>query len=125
MEFYRDLYVTESIKPRKEKILLKLKQKKYPPGIFLLTVPSGGDGQLEFFSSALLRQELLKDENLFVVGIAAGYDDAVYLVEEITAEVYWQTGGGDLRAWLERVASDAGPGRGGSETAGGLGRDTW
>lgn len=40
------------------------------------------------------------DDDIFVVGIAGGYDDALYLVEEIAKEVYEKTGDLDIRSYI-------------------------
>lgn len=51
-----------------------------------------GENQLEFYSTLMFRQGSVIDDDIFVVGIAGGYDDALYLVEEIAKEVYEKTG---------------------------------
>ena len=43
---------------------------------------------------------MLYEEDIFVVGLASGYEDAVYLVEEIIREVYEKTGDVDIRSYI-------------------------
>ena len=101
MKFYRNLYVSESLEKKKDKIIQKMKKGKYPLTIYILALIEEGENQLEFYSSALLRQKMVSDEGIFVVGIAAGYDDAVYLVEDIAKEVYERTGSLDIRSYIQ------------------------
>lgn len=100
MKFYRNLYVSESLEKKKDKIIQKMKQGKYPLTIYILALIEEGENQMEFYSAALLRQKVVSDDGIFVVGIAAGYDDAVYLVEDIAKEVYEKTGDLDIRSYI-------------------------
>lgn len=100
MKFYRNLYVSESLKKKKDKIIQKMKQGKYPLTIYILALIEEGENQMEFYSAALLRQKVVSDDGIFVVGIAADYDDAVYLVEDIAKEVYEKTGDLDIRSYI-------------------------
>lgn len=100
MKFYKNLYVSEALEKKKEKIINKLCSGKYPLTVYLLTLIEEGENQLEFFSTTMLWQKMVADDELFVVGIASGYDDAAYLVKEIAEEVYQETGGLDIRAYI-------------------------
>lgn len=100
MKFYKHLYISEEIGKKKDKIIQKLKEGKYPLTIYLIALIEEGENQLEFYSTALLRQDMLYDDDIFVVGLASGYDDAVYLIEEITREVYEKTGDVDIRSYI-------------------------
>ena len=100
MKFYKHLYVSEDIGKKKEKIIRNMKPGKYPLTTYLLVLTEEGENQLEFYSASLLRQGMLYEEDIFVVGLASGYEDAVYLVEEITREVYEKTGDVDIRSYI-------------------------
>ena len=98
MRFYKNLYVSESMTKKKEKVIAKLNKKKYPLNTY----------QLEFYSTLMFRQGSVIDDDIFVVGIAGGYDDALYLVEEIAKEVYEKTGDLDIRSYIrEREREEA------------------
>ena len=79
MRYYKHLYLTEGLEKKKEKIIRKLEAGKLQPGVHVIT---------------FLEQEL------FVVGITKGYDEAVELVEQIVQEVYDQTGTCDIRSYI-------------------------
>ena len=100
MKFYKYLYASDSMAKKKEKTVRRLKSGKYPVGAYIIVLIEEGPNQLEFYNTALLKQKLLDDKRQFVVGLASGYDDAVYLVEEIVRDVYENTGGADIRAYI-------------------------
>lgn len=100
MRFYKHLYVSDSLKKKKEKIIAKLNKKKYPLSIYVVTLIEDGTNQLEFYSTLMFRQGSVIDEDIFVVGLASGYEDALYLVEDIVKEVYEKTGDLDIRAYI-------------------------
>lgn len=97
---YCDLYVSASLESKKNQILKNLMENKLQPAVYVLTLSQGEQNHLEFFSALLLKQHVFEHTDLFVVGIADGYDDAVYLVEEITQEVLDETGGTDIRGYI-------------------------
>ena len=67
-----------------------------------------GENQLEFYSMLMFRQGSVIDDDIFAVGLASGYDDALYLVEEIAKEVYEKTGDLDIRSYIrEREREEA------------------
>lgn len=100
MRFYRYLYVSELMKGKQDKIVERLKKQDYPLTVYLIVLSEDGENQLEFFRTSLLKQEIFRGEELFVVGIAAGYDDALYLVERITEDAYRETKDADIRSYL-------------------------
>lgn len=100
MKFYNNLYVSEGLKKKKEKWMKRIEVGKYPLQAYILAVCETGDDQLEFYSAKMLYQSIVPTENVFIVGLAENYMDAVYLVEEITKEVFAKTGEADLRSYL-------------------------
>ena len=108
MRFYKNLYVSESMAKKKEKVIAKLNKKKYPLNTYVIALIEEGENQLEFYSTLMFRQGSVIDDDIFVVGIAGGYDDALYLVEEIAKEVYEKTGDLDIRSYIrERERNDS------------------
>lgn len=103
MKFYKNLYVSEYMEDKKEKMISKLKRGNFPFTCYILVLIEEGENQLEFYSTSLLYQKKMMEEELFIVGIAAGYRDAIYLVEKITKEVYDETGGVDIRSYIRKM----------------------
>lgn len=100
IEFYCDLYVSEYWQKKKAKIIKKLRVNRVPPQLYVVTLSQSSQNQLEFFSGILLRQHVFDHADLFVIGIADGYDEALAIVRDITEQVYRVTGKADLRKYI-------------------------
>ena len=81
MEFYCDLYVSECWQKKKARIIRKLRANRVQPQVYVV-------------------QHVFAHADLFVVGIADGYDEALAMVRDITEEVYTVTGKTDLRKYI-------------------------
>lgn len=101
VKFYCDLYVSEDFETKKEKIVKKIRSNKAQPQVYVLTLAAGKQNHLEFYSSLMLRQKAFHDQQLFIVGIANGYDDALYMTQDIVEEVYEKTKDTDIRGYIE------------------------
>lgn len=97
---YCDLYVSDALKKKKNKVLKKLMERAVQPGLYILTLAGAEQNHLEFFPALLLKEPFYEDKEVFVVGIADGYDGAVYLVEDIVQDVLDETKGTDIRRFL-------------------------
>lgn len=100
MRYYKYLYVSDAQKKKIEKIKKKMDAGKLLPGVHLITLSENGSDQLEIRSYMMLLQPSYPREDFFVVGIAKGYEEALELVEEIAREVYNETKGADIRAYI-------------------------
>lgn len=100
MHYYKNLYVPENLEKKKKKIIGKLNANKLQYDLYLVTLPIGDSNQLEIINSLELKQPTYPKENLFVVGFAKGYDEALELVEEIIGNVYNETQGADIRSYI-------------------------
>ena len=96
MRFYKNLYVSESMTKKKEKVIAKLNKKKYPLNTYVIALIEEGENQLEFYSTLMFRQGSVIDDGIFAVGLASGYDD------EIAKEVYEETGDLDIRSYIRK-----------------------
>lgn len=106
MQFYKYLYVSESLEKKAEKIKKKLQKGEFLFPIYLIVLIEEGENQLEFYSTALLRQQIFDKEDLFVVGIAESQMDSIYLVDEMAREVYENTGDLDIRSYLLKCQAE-------------------
>ena len=100
VKFYCDLYISESWKNKKEKLVEKLQKNKLQPLVYVIALAQGEQNQLEIFSSLLLKQHVFDDSSLFVVGITSGYEEALDVIESISEEVYKKTDGLDIRRFI-------------------------
>ncbi len=99
MRYYKHLYLAKGIR-KKEKIIRKLEENKLQMNIHVITLARNEKNQLEIYHSMVLLQPNFPHDDLFVVGIAKGYEDAVEMVEEIAQEVYNKTKGADIRSYI-------------------------
>ena len=100
MKYYRHLYLSDGLEKKKDKIIRKLQKNKLQYDLYLVTLPETEKNQLEIYNSALFKQPDYPVKELFVIGLAKGYDTALELVEEITRTVYNETKGADIRSYI-------------------------
>ena len=105
MRYYKHLYLTEGLEKKKEKIIYVgvvstwvCVTNLFPWFLFQKTVSERN--QLEIYPTIQFKQPAFPEQELFVVGITKGYDEAVELVEQIVQEVYDQTGTCDIRSYI-------------------------
>ena len=82
------------------KIVKKLKENRIQPQVYVVALSQGDQNELEFFSSILLKQHAFDNAEVFVVGIANGYDEALFMVRDITEQIYAETGSAELRKYI-------------------------
>lgn len=102
MKFYYNLYVSDELKGKEQEIIYKLKRDQVQLNKYIIVFARNAKNHLEFYDSVLLLQKCWEKENLFVVGIADGYDGALHLIENIVNEVYEVTGDVQIRTYLSK-----------------------
>ena len=102
IRWYRKLYMGENARKKRYKIVWKVKHKAGIPGIYLITVPMFGNNQLEIVNSSELLQKHYNHTTTCIVGIAAGYEEALRLVERIVSEVLAETNNVNLRQYFQK-----------------------
>ncbi len=105
MEFYYRTFFSDELRDKKARLIRKLTQNKVPKDVYILTLAQGKQNHLEFFPSWMLKQKIFQTADLFIVGIASDYNSALYLVEQITDEVYQKTGDADIRSYIVQEQS--------------------
>ena len=104
MKWYKKLYLSEKAKDSKYKVFWKVKAGKVQKDTFLITLSDHSDNVLDIYSANVLLQPHCKQshviDNIYVVGLAMSYDDALLLVQDIIGEVYANTGGFKIREYL-------------------------
>lgn len=100
MQYYKYLYLTDGLEKKKEKMIRKLEAGKLQLDVHVITLAVNERNQLEIYNTIQFKQPSFPYHDLFVVGIARGYDDAVELVERIVTEVHEKTGTCDIRSYI-------------------------
>jgi len=100
MRWYHKLYIGKTARSKRYKIVWKVKHRAGMLGVYLITLASNENNLLDIFDSSLLLQPHFKNEDLFIVGIAYGYDEAVEVATKIIEELYQKTGDFKIRQFL-------------------------
>ena len=94
------LYLDENSSLKKQEILKKLDKDEWQLEKYLIVLSKNEKNHLEIFNSVLLLQKAIDKDDLFLVGIAGGYQEALELIEQITRNVYDETKGTDIRNYI-------------------------
>lgn len=88
MEFFRKLYVSDTMEKKKEKVIRRLKAGKFHLSCYVITLTENPKNQLEFYDSAFLLQKNYTKDSMFVVGLASCYEEALELIKKISEDTY-------------------------------------
>ena len=106
MEFYRDLYVGESLIKKQNKVVRKLSRNIGQLSIYVITLAEGKD-LLEIYHCGILKQKYLKKVSPFIVGIAKGYDEAIELMQVIVNDTFDATGNYQVKDYIMKQQNKA------------------
>lgn len=99
MRFYKYLYTTDKYSKKQKKICRKLKWNIGQIKVHVIALASGND-LLEIYHCAFLQQKAFRKSDIFIVGIAEGYDEAVALSQKIVSDVYEETGDVKVKEYI-------------------------
>ncbi len=101
MIWYEDLFVADSICERKKRRIIRgIKRRSFFPQAYVLTLASNPDNLLDLISTGVLRQRGYPKKQLFVIGIAGDYEEAVCLAGQIIDGIYRARGDFCLREFF-------------------------
>ncbi|MCM1105793.1 MAG: hypothetical protein NC355_02505 [Blautia sp.] len=100
MKWFRDLYVSESIGDKANRIKWRIDHNAGTVRVYLIAFASNPDNLLDIIPAWNLMQRGYPKREVKVIGMAKGYDDALALVRDIIDETYRNTGGVDVRSYL-------------------------
>lgn len=103
MKVVKKLYVGDSAKKDKRKILRGLEKKELQPFVYVITLPVSKHGVLEILPAFTLKYPFFftgKGADLNIVGIAMGREEALQLTARIAMDTYEATGDFDVRKFL-------------------------
>ena len=101
MRLYERLYIGDKAKKNRFSILQSLRAEK-TSGYYVLTPASNPKNLLDIYSAASWNQSYFKQQDPWIIGIAADHEDAAALVGKIVGEVYRKTGGYDVGGFLKQ-----------------------
>lgn len=76
--------------------------------VYLLTLASNSENQLDIFSANELKQKARRKNCPMIIGLCKGYGEALQMVEMLVQKTYEQTGTAKVREWLENQIREDG-----------------
>ena len=103
MIWYEHLYLGESIPNKNAKIRRlkwKISHRAFLGNLYLIVLCRYGTGLLEIIPARELKQKCYPRQNLYVAGLAKGYQEALETAAAIVADVYKNTGGFGVKSFF-------------------------
>ncbi len=91
--WYEHLYMGAKAKRRRFAIIQDIRERKPRADVYVITPPSNGNNILDIYPTETILKEYYEDKELFILGIAQGYQEALRLAARIVDEMYRKTGG--------------------------------
>ena len=101
MEWYSKLYVSDTAKKKKSKIIRKLKTNAGLLNVYVITLSANRQNLLEIIAASYIKQAVVYRNLPMIVGIACSYEEALELVSQIVEETYQQTGAFNVSKYLK------------------------
>lgn len=101
MKWYEHLYVGDSVADKVDKIKWKIMHNAGMFTVYVIALASNPDNLLDIIPASNLVQKGYPKENLRIVGLAGGYDEALELVRRIVEETYEHTNDIDVYEYLK------------------------
>ncbi len=103
MIWYKEFYAGESIEQKKEKVKWKILHNAGQLDIYVIALSSSPASLLDIISAKELMQKSYPKQNMLIIGVDKGYDNAVELAAKIIMDVFQKTGNLKVRDYfLER-----------------------
>lgn len=100
MEWYRNLYAGDSIIHRQKKVRWKIMHNAGMLRVYVITLASNENNLLDIIPSRELLQKHYPKKELYIVGLAGDYEEALEVAGHIISDVYRKTRGFDVRGYL-------------------------
>ena len=111
LRWYKNLYLGNTVRGQEKKLMRRLEKGKPAPGVWLVTIASNEQNNLDLIPSELLLQKAFRAHCPMIVGIGFTKAEALAILLRIVQEVYRETENMNIRAWLlerERVEDQSG-----------------
>lgn len=100
MTWYKEFYAGESIEHKKEKVKWKILHNAGQLDIYVIALSSNRANLLDIISATELMQKAYPKQDMLVVGVDKGYDNALELAAKIIMDVYQKTGNLNVRNYF-------------------------
>ena len=100
MIFYRDFYAGESIARKKEKVKWKIIHRAGQVDVYVITLSSNPENLMDIIPSWQLMQKYYRSQDMLVIGVDRGYENAMELAGRIVSDVFQKTGNLNIREYF-------------------------
>ncbi len=100
MRWYKHLYVGEMAKKKRYPLISKIRYQKLQKDAYVITLTENGNALLDIYPSYMLLTKWYKEKDLYILGIAAGKEEAMETAGRIIADVYKKTGGFEIQKYF-------------------------
>ena len=100
MEWHKNLYVGASILQKQKKIKWKIMHNQLQLRVYVIALAANEQNLLDIIPSRELLQKHYPKRDIYIIGLAGHYNEALELAGHIVSEVYRATGGFDIRSYI-------------------------
>jgi hypothetical protein len=100
MNWYEKLYIGETIKEKKDRLIRDIDMGRHPLRIYLVIIVGGKQDQLEIIRACEIKYWYEKGRCPMIVGMARGRKETLELLQRMTQDALADTGGLDFRAYF-------------------------
>ncbi len=100
MKWYRKLYIGETAKKNKYHIITGMKRNHPPANSYYITLALNGTDLLDIYAGKDMCWKYFRKKEIWVIGIANGYNEAVELACQILTELYIETGSFHIKRFI-------------------------
>ena len=100
LKWSENLIVGDTLRTRKDSIIARINDKKPVFSVYLLTLPSESEGQLDIVSAYFLVQDRIREMTPEILGIFGSRKEALSEITKLVGECYAKNGNADLQQYL-------------------------
>ena len=103
LKWSENLIVGDTLRTRKDSIIERINDKKPVFSVYLLTLPSGNEGQLDIISAYFLIQDRIREMTPEILGIFGSRKEAFSEIKRLSEECFTKNGNVDLQQYLREL----------------------
>lgn len=100
MRWYHHLYMGTEARRDRYRIVGRIRWNKPQTDAYVITLASQADNLLDIYPSYVLLQKYYRQQEILIIGIAKGYDEAMEVMTRILMEVYEKTGTFNVKEYI-------------------------
>ena len=101
MVWIDNLYVSDNINKKKNKIIKKIKKGKLTANKYIIALSRSDSDLLDIFQANVLKQSYYKSQDIIVIGVASGKKQSYELVKKIFDDCIEFTGTLDIKQFIK------------------------